>query len=149
LHPSGTLHRIKPNCHIYFAGKHLVGDWANGNVYEYSLEAYTDNGNAIPRIRACQTLQAGMDMQRNSSFLLDMDTGVGITVGQGSDPQAMLRWSKDGGKTWSNQLWRTMGKIGEYSRRCVWRRVGGGRRTVYEVQITDPVKVAITGAYIA
>jgi hypothetical protein len=148
LHPSGALHRIKPNCHVYFAGKHLVGDYGSGNVYEYDLDTYSDNGNPLPRIRTCQTLQADMEMQRTLSFQLDMDTGVGLTTGQGSDPQAMLRWSGDGGKTWSNQLWRTMGKIGKYSSRCVWRRVGSGRRVVFDVQITDPVKVAIVGAYL-
>jgi hypothetical protein len=149
LHPSGALHRVRPSCHIYFAGKNLVGDWQNGNVYEYDLDTYSDNGNALPRIRACGTLQAGLEVMPTASLQLDMDTGVGLASGQGSDPQAMLRWSKDGGKTWSNSLWRTFGKVGEYSRRCKWNRVGGGRRAVYEVTITDPVKVAITGAYLS
>jgi hypothetical protein len=148
LHASGELHRIRPACHLYFADKHLVGDWENGNVYEYSLNAYSDNGNPLPAIRACGTLQSDLSEQRNLSLRLDMDTGVGLTTGQGSDPQAMLRWSKDGGKTWSNALWRSFGKIGEYSRRCWWHRVGGGERSVFEVTITDPVKRAITGAYL-
>jgi hypothetical protein len=149
LAPNGELDRIRPFCHLYFAGKHLVGDWQNGNVYEYDLDTYSDNGNPIPAIRTCGTIQNGLEMQRNMSFQLDMDTGVGLSTGQGSDPQAMLRFSTDGGKTWSNELWRSFGKIGEYSRRCVWRRVGGGRRMVFDVKITDPVKRAITGAYIS
>lgn len=148
LHASGDLHRIRPVCHLYFAGKNLVGDWENGNVYEYDLDTYSDNGNPLPAIRACATLQSNLENQPVASLRLDMDTGVGLTTGQGSDPQAMLRWSKDGGKTWSNALWRTFGRIGEYSRRCIWRRVGGGERLVFEVTITDPVKRNITGAYL-
>jgi hypothetical protein len=148
LHSSGDLHRIRPRCHLYFAGKHLVGDWENGNVYEYSLDAYSDNGNPLPAIRACNTLQQGLEMMKTMPLQLDMDTGVGSTTGQGSDPVAMLRWSKDGGKTWSSSLWAKFGAIGEYTKRCRWNRVGGGRRLVFEVTITDPVKRNITGAYL-
>jgi hypothetical protein len=148
LHASGDLHRIRPRCHLYFGGKNLVGDWENGNVYEYDLSTYSDNGNPLPAIRACGTVQSNMDNQPVASLRLDIDAGVGLTTGQGSDPQAMLRWSRDGGKTWSNALWRTMGRIGEYARRCIWRRVGGGERMVFEVTITDPVKRNITGAYL-
>jgi len=146
LHSSGALHRIRPRCHIYFAGKNLVGDWESGNVYQYDLDTYTDNGNPLPAIRTTGTIQDGLELMRNITFQLDMDTGVGLTTGQGSDPQAMLRYSKDGGRTWSNSLWRTFGKIGEYGMRCIWHRIGGGERMVIEVSITDPVKRHITGA---
>lgn len=148
LHASGELHRIRPRCHLYFAGKNLVGDWETGAVYEYDLDTFSDNGNPLPAIRVCGTLQDGLANQKSTSLQLDMDTGVGLATGQGSDPQAMLRWSKDGGKTWSNSLWRTFGKIGEYTRRCIWRRIGGGRRMVFEVTITDPVKRCITSAFL-
>jgi hypothetical protein len=148
LHASGALYRIRPRCHMYFNGANLVGDWETGDIYGYDLDTYSDNGNPLPAIRACSTLQSGLEMQPHTSFQLDMDTGVGLTSGQGSDPQAMLRWSKDGGKTWSNALWRSFGKIGEYARRCIWRRIGGGRRMVLEVTITDAVKRNVTGAYI-
>jgi hypothetical protein len=148
LHASGELRRVRPRCHLYFAGLNLVGDYENGNIYAYDLDTYSDNGNPLPAIRACSTLQNGLEVMKTVSFQLDMDTGVGLTTGQGSDPQAMLRWSQDGGKTWSNSLWRSFGAIGAYSKRAIWRRVGGGRRSVFEITITDPVKRAITGAFV-
>jgi hypothetical protein len=70
-------------------------------------------------------------------------------VVQGSDPQVMLRWSDDGGHTWSSEHWRSMGKLGETGRRVLWRRLGMTlklRDRVYEVSGTDPVKIAIMGA---
>jgi hypothetical protein len=70
-------------------------------------------------------------------------------ITQGSDPQVMLRWSDDGGHTWSNEHWVSIGKIGEYYRRAIWRRLGMTlklRDRVYEVSGTDPVKIAIMGA---
>jgi len=139
-HSSGDLYRIKPRCHVYFAGKHLVG--------EYSLDIYADDGDPMPAIRTCGILQSGLAQQPSTSLQLDMDVGYGLTTGQGSNPQAMLRCSKDGGKTWSNALWSSFGRIGEYEARCRWNRVGGGRRIVFEVTITDPVKRNITGAYL-
>jgi hypothetical protein len=70
-------------------------------------------------------------------------------ITQGANPQVMLRWSDDGGHTWSNEHWASMGRIGEYYRRVFWRRLGMTlkiRDRVYEVSGTDPVKIAIMGA---
>jgi hypothetical protein len=64
-------------------------------------------------------------------------------------PQVMLRWSDDGGHTWSNEHWASMGKIGEYGKRVIWRRLGMTtklRDRVYEISGSDPVKIAIMGA---
>lgn len=147
LEASGDLSRLRPRCHMRFAGKNIVGDWENGNLYSYDLNTYSDNGNPLPRIRSCVALQKpGMTRMRNTSLRLDMDVGVGLTTGQGSNPQAMMRWSKDGGKTWSSSIWRSMGAIGKYGWRTIWRRIGGGDRMVIEVTITDPIPVNITGA---
>jgi hypothetical protein len=68
---------------------------------------------------------------------------------QGANPQAMLRWSDDGGHTWSNEHWTSLGRIGQYGRRAFWRRLGMTQKLrdrVYEVSGTDPVKIVIIGA---
>ena len=67
----------------------------------------------------------------------------------GYDPQVMLRWSDDAGHTWSNEHWNSMGKIGAYGTRTIWRRLGMTekiRDRIYEISATDPVKIAIVGA---
>ena len=77
------------------------------------------------------------------------DILVSVATTQGVNPQAMLRWSDDGGHTWSNEHWRSMGAIGQYGYRTIWRRLGMTeklRDRVYEVSGTDPVKIAIMGA---
>ena len=61
----------------------------------------------------------------------------------------MLRWSDDGGHTWSSEHWTSMGKLGEYATRTFWRRLGMTvklRDRVYEISGTDPVKIAIMAA---
>jgi hypothetical protein len=67
----------------------------------------------------------------------------------GYDPQVMLRWSDDGGHTWSNEHWSPVGKIGAYGHRTFWRRLGMTlklRDRVYELSGTDPNKIVIMGA---
>jgi hypothetical protein len=61
----------------------------------------------------------------------------------------ILRWSDDGGHTWSNERWGSIGAIGDFSKRVIWRRLGMTlklRDRVYEISGTDPVKIAIMGA---
>lgn len=66
-----------------------------------------------------------------------------------SEAQMMLRWSDDGGHTWSNERWASTGSSGAYGKRVYWRRLGMTlkiRDRVYEISGTDAVKVAIMGA---
>jgi len=92
-------------------------------------------------------------LTEDGSFLLTEDDELislgGIQAITSDNPQIMLRWSDDGGHTWSNEHWAEMGKIGQYNRRVVWRRLGMTlklRDRVYEISGTDPVKIAIMGA---
>jgi hypothetical protein len=85
---------------------------------------------------------------RHVAAQLAMETGVGLSSGQGSDPQVMLRWSDNGGHTWGNEHWVSAGQIGQYKARALWRRLGQSRNRVYEVSISDPVKVALLDLYL-
>jgi hypothetical protein len=74
---------------------------------------------------------------------------VSVPLVQGADPQVMLRWSDDGGHTWSSEHWVSIGRIGRFGHRAIWRRLGmtmKSRDRVYEVSGTDPVKIVILGA---
>jgi hypothetical protein len=145
-----SLNRHRANCQMAFANENIVGDWETGKLYRLDLDVFTDNGDPIPRIRTCPHLSdPDYRWQFFDSLQVDMQTGVGLTTGQGSDPKAMLQWSTDGGYTWSNELWASIGKIGERRSRVKWRRLGRSRDRVFKVTITDPVRVAIVGASVA
>ena len=64
----------------------------------------------------------------------------------GVTPQAMLRWSNDGGSTWSSEHWTSIGKMGRYTNRAIWRRLGWSRDRIFEVVVSDPVKAVIVSA---
>jgi hypothetical protein len=75
--------------------------------------------------------------------LTSMTTGI---VGRG--PQVTLRWSNDGGQTWSNGQIRDCGQTGNYRQRVLWNRLGRARDRVYEISVSDPVAWRIIDAYL-
>lgn len=149
---NGDFTRHRSNCQAFFGTKVMVGDYQNANIYSFDLDDYSDNGSIQKWLRSWRALPTGQNNLKRTahhSLQLDCESGTGLNLGQGSDPQVMLRWSDDGGHTWSNEHWVSIGKIGEYYRRAIWRRLGMTmklRDRVYEVSGTDPVKIAIMGA---
>ena len=149
---NGAFMRHRSNCQCNFIGNIIVGDFENGNIYTLDLDTYADNGGVQKWLRSWRALPPNTNNLKRSAhhtLQLDCESGTGLNNGQGSDPQVMLRWSDDGGHTWSNEHWATMGKIGQFFRRVIWRRLGMTtklRDRVYEVSGTDPVKIAIMGA---
>ena len=149
---NGAWTRHRSNCQMSYNNQIIVGDYEDGRIYAFDLDVYDDDGSVQRWLRSWRALPTGQNNLKRTaqhSLQLDMETGVGINIGQGSDPQVMLRWSDDGGHTWSNEHWVSVGKIGEFYRRAIWRRLGMTlkiRDRVYEVSMTDPVKTAIMGA---
>jgi hypothetical protein len=137
---TGDLKRHRSNCHMAFAGENIVGDWENGKLYVLDLDVYTDDGVILPAIRQCPHIAQGNAWQFFWKLWIDMQTGVGLVTGQGSDPELILEWSDDGGQSFPNLLKVKMGKIGERKARANFRRLGKSRDRVWRVTITDPVK---------
>jgi hypothetical protein len=141
--------RHASSCYAWAFGKHLTGHHMTGSIYELDLATYLDGTEYIKAVRRAQVVHNEAKRVFHKALQIDFETGVGLDANvQGRDPQAMLRWSDDGGHQWSNEHWTSMGKIGEYGRRAIWRRLGASRNRVYEVAITDPVKRIIIGAWL-
>jgi hypothetical protein len=147
--------RHRSNCAALFQGSVLVGDWENGQIYRLDPNNYTDNGQHIRRMRRCPHLVTDFQRQYFDELQIQFQPGVGLQgietfpLGDndiGINPQAMLRWSNDGGSTWSNEHWAGIGKVGKYQNRIIWRRLGQARDRIYEVVVTDPVKAVIISA---
>jgi hypothetical protein len=149
---NGQFIRHRANCQMFFSEEVVVGDFENGNIYAYDLDQFSDGDFAQKWLRSWRALPTGQNNLKRTaqhSLQIDMQTGVGLNTGQGSTPQVMLRWSDDGGHTWSNEHWMSAGKIGAYGTRAIRRRLGMTlklRDRVYEISGTDPVKISIVGA---
>ena len=132
---------------------HLVADYQR--MYFDELQIYFQPGvglqNAQPSYptQANRVFSSPFLLAPNQTFFVASDETV--LIGQvipnvGANPQAMLRWSNDGGSTWSNEHWVNIGKEGKYKNRAIWRRLGQARDRVFEVVVTDPVKAVIVSA---
>lgn len=144
---TGELSRHRANCHALFNGWHIVGDYANGRIYSFDLTNYTDDGDNIMRLRASQVVSNNQREISFSSVQIDVEGGTGLNDGLGRAPQMMLRYSDDGGHTWSSRRVTSIGRIGEYGYRAKFTRLGAGRNRVFELSVTDPVKVVILAGY--
>lgn len=138
--------RHRANLQIDFLGRTLVADYENGNIYILDADTYTDNSEYIAReLRTRHVFDRNEPLIVNELYV-DFETGVGLTSGQGDDPQVMLQISKDNGHTWGNELWTDLGAIGEYLTRVHWRRLGVAYDWVFKLRVTDPVKFVVTFA---
>lgn len=150
----GTYTRHRGNCCAVFQGLVLVGDYEDGSIYEIDKNNYTDNGQNTRRLRRAPHLVTDLQRQYFDELQIQFQPGVGLTgittplndEVVGADPQAMLRWSNDGGSTWSSEHWTSIGKIGKYKNRAIWRRLGWARDRVFEVVVSDPINAVIISA---
>ena len=138
--------RHRGEIHINFNGESYVTDYENGKLYRIDQDVMTDAGQTIVREWTSRHLKTP-DFSRIAELWIDMEAGVGLQSGQGSDPQVMLQISRDGGKTWGAEIWRGFGAVGKYTTRAVWRRLGRARNWTFKVRVTDPVKSVFIGAW--
>ena len=143
----GESTRHRSNCYAFVYDKNIVGDFNSGNLYYFDVNTYTDNGTTIKRVRTTSNFNNESDMISVYNFVVEFETGVGLASGQGSDPEVMLRVSRDGGHTWGNEMWRKIGALGEYNKKALWTRLGQARTWTLELSVTDPVKWVVLGAY--
>ncbi len=146
---TGLFHRHRADCIAFFDRQHVVGDWEDGRLYAFDLGTYTDDGGILKRVRSTFVQDAAL---RNVFYaLLEVDIEHGVGPGDwplDQEPLLMMRQSRDRGHTWSNVRTRSMGKVGEYSKRCRFERCGSGRGMVFEISVTDPVKAVILGGVV-
>lgn len=257
-----TAHRSQ--CHVFAFGKHLVGDWASGNIYQMSINFADDSGNEIQRMRRAPHISSEQEWIFHSQLQVDLEPAVlppaipptnftllspngtfwnifvtdagllqtvqgsinasqavilnnpgntvswqlgvtnaglltttsvafnaanpkiatiaslsgvtawdiGVTTigllttiadnlalstfrpqlldgaGNVRGPIASIRWSDDGGHTWSNFYQVDCGKTGQFKTRAIWRRLGRSRDRVYELTCSDPVPWRVVDAYL-
>lgn len=128
---------------------HLVGSRTTGIIYEQLQDVATDidGVSGLRRVRLAPHVVQSLNRIRYSRFRLHMEVGVGLTTGQGSDPQVMLRWSNDGGQSFGAEYLGAAGALGAYGTLVDWWQLGQGRDRVYEVSVSDPIPWRLVQAF--
>lgn len=133
LKSGSSAFRARSVTRVY--GKFLVGDDTN-QVGQFT-ETRTDYGDPIFLEKASQPfLSQDGEEYRIGKIEAWFQAGTGDAT---TNPQVMMDFSDDLGRTWSNETWRGIGKVGEYGKRSVWRKQGLiTRNRVYRFKASDP-----------
>ncbi len=71
-----AVNRHIGNAYVYAWGKHFVGSYLDGKIYEMSEEYLTDNGDPIASVRVAPPMDADVNLFINK-LQIDAETGVG------------------------------------------------------------------------
>lgn len=158
---NGQYGRFRGRVYARAFGLDLVGDYASNAIYSmdptwgYDAPPITNPaGTPVPLRwrRVCPYITDNLKNTRYNRLTLDMDTGVGLQVPVGQvaqDPHVMMRYSRNRGKTWSNERQASLGAVGEYDKRVFFNQLGSSYvGLACDVYGTDPVLTSINAAYI-
>jgi hypothetical protein len=140
-----------PRNHCYGFGKHLIGDRTTGKICTMDTSFTTEcDSSTMRRLRIPPPMFRAPGVRRMfvSRMELILESGLGLSSGQGSDPQVMLRSSVNA-KTWSDERLAAAGAVGAYDAQVVWTRLPSSLKMwVPEITVTDPIPWRIMGAEI-
>ena len=130
-------------------GKHIVGDVFQGRLGELDMDTFDEYRSTMQGILTGPVVHSDRRRVFHRRFELDIESGVGTTTGDASDPQIWMDYSDDGGRTYSTRKpFRSMGKIGAYRQRLRWLRLGQARNRIYRVTVADAVKRSVIAAHL-
>jgi hypothetical protein len=130
---NGQENRIRANTCASAYGTVVVGDWENGNLYEYDLTAYTDDGSPIVRRRGFPDIQLENRRTEHARIVFDMDVGDSGDTLTTDGPMINLRYSDNRGETFGNPLVYSIGSTGQFDKSVLFTRLGLARNRVYEI----------------
>jgi hypothetical protein len=126
-------------------GRTVLADNGTGKLYTPDLDVHSENGEAMPVTIELPPIETERERHTLYAFEVYCETGVGNS--DASDPQAIMQYSKDDGRSWSNEMWRALGRVGEYSTRAVWRTTVEFRQLQIRIILPDKVRRAVLGYY--
>lgn len=122
---------------VFWGGKWIGGDAFNGNLYTLDWNNYTENGQNLVSMRRTPYAHDSQNRIFMAAVELLMDTGFETLNG---DESVWLRYSDDGGKTYTNYRKRMLGDVHQYGKRIRFLRLGTFRNRVFEIMVSSPVK---------
>jgi hypothetical protein len=124
--------------------KVLVGDHASSAIYELDVDTFTENGDAIYRVRDTGEIHGGLFgkpgvwLEMNRLELI-CETGVGDLT---TTPNVIMSYSDDGGRTWSTESFGTIniGTAGQYLKKIEWFSLGGFYSRIFRFRTSEAVR---------
>lgn len=128
---------------VMFAGMVLVGSTTSNVIAKLDPAVYTELSETLRMECAFQPVYSEGARAYHERLEVLTERGVGNTNAPGDDPEILLDFSDDGGRTFFSLPNRKIGKIGKYAQRCSWNALGSSDHRVYRLSVSDPVKLTI------
>lgn len=136
------------NCIANVYGKQIVGDRLSGKFGVLDPKIFEEWGEP-QRVRwSYPQIDADRNLVSLRRFELEVAAGQGVVTGQGSNPLATFKLSKDGGETFTSRGVRSLGVRGNYTARVIWLNNGSARSLVPQIDVTDPIPLFVIGTYV-
>lgn len=140
---NGQQGRWRAECHTELGLRNIFGDATTNVFYETDPDTYDEDGTAMMwRLRSPPN-HAYPNRLIVDKLHLAFEVGVGLNDPDPhkSNPKVQLRYSDDGGNTWSNTQTRALGKIGQRRNRVLFTQLGttGLNGRIWEITISSPV----------
>lgn len=130
-------------CASAAGGPIILGDDETNDLYTLDPDRGNDNGDDIIRI-------VGGGLPAITRFSVDnlwLVCNTGNATDPNIDPIIRLRVSKDGGQTYLDEQQASLGRMGDYTRRVIWRRQGQFQSPGFVFEIIDSDDVQTTFRY--
>jgi hypothetical protein len=140
---------------VYAFGRVIVGDSKIAFLSILNMNKFDDDiggGSKIPIVRILQSGNLS-DSENNQemtirSLQFDLEMGTGLLGNQfSSDPELMLELSRDGGYSFGNQMVTSIGKLGNYTKRAVFRRLGLARELTIRLTFSNPSRFLLISSF--
>lgn len=143
---NGIEHAFIAQFHAFFNGLNIVGD-ASGRIYSLDLANFTENGAPVKRIVSFPRQISSDDDARvvYKNFIAEISGGESLVATD--NPLIQLQFSDDRGKTWSQGIEQSLGRMGQYSTFIKWNRLGMSRNRVFRLVWAANAMVALQGAW--
>lgn len=138
---SSAYTRHLGSCYAYAFGKHLIGDYQSGKIYQLNPQVYTENGTAIRRKCVTKPMAAEGRQVTCDRIETEWETGVG------TNPAIDFRVAKDNGHTFVSLDSKDLGTATDYAHRVYWNSLGRSRSWVFEISTTMTSKCILRGAF--
>lgn len=130
----------RPRFAFFAYGRWLIGAGDSNELGELDPDTFTEYGDVLRCSATSAPFTADNKRVTHDRLELVFERGVGLISGQGSNPLVMIDYSDDRGKTWSNEITRSLGAIGVYEESAAVHRLGQSKGRVYRYAISDPVR---------
>ena len=126
-------------------GKHLVGSYSDGKIYEMSLDFVDESGNY--RIHEGITPAVQVDGGEIQDASLEILLETGITPLNENENQIEIRWSDDGHQ-WSNWVQRSIGAQGKRKTKVIIDGIGSFEERFFHYRLNPKAPVSILKAWV-